>query len=77
MQRKHISDRQVVAAYILSKHLCEVGEMVWPEELLQAETGATEKVCFSTMERAFNRGLVEYGTSLRLGWITDKGRELF
>lgn len=48
----------------------------WPYELLAKRTGEHWKVCYSAMVRACDRGLIEYGTSLRSGWLTEKGKEL-
>lgn len=48
----------------------------WPYELLAERTGECEKVCYRAIERAYDRGLVEFGTSLRSGWLTDEGRAL-
>lgn len=49
----------------------------YPYERLCAVLGCPEKVAYSAMERAYDRGLIEYGVSLRTGWITDKGIALF
>ena len=51
--------------------LCE-----YPYEILQKMTGQPAKVCYSAMERAAGRGYIEYGVSLRTGWLTGKGKEL-
>lgn len=76
MSRKDITDVMVCLAYRHAKQLREaVGEM-WPEELLQLGTGEPEKVCYRAMERACQHGLIEYGVSLRSGWLTDMGKEL-
>lgn len=48
----------------------------WPYDLLAERTGECEKVCYRAMERAFARDLIEYGTSLRSGWLTEKGKAL-
>ena len=48
----------------------------WPYELLAERTGECEKVCYRAMERAYDRGLIEFGTSLRSGWLTDEGEAL-
>lgn len=71
MSVKHISDLQVVQAYIHAKI-----SGVWPEDTLAQVTGQPLKVCYRAMERAYRRGLIEYGVSLRSGWLTDKGKEL-
>lgn len=48
----------------------------YPYEALAAETGQPEKVCYRAMERAERRGLIEYGVSLRTGWLTPAGKTL-
>lgn len=48
----------------------------FPYEALAAQTGQPEKVCYRAMERAERRGLIEVGTSLRTGWLSEKGKEL-
>lgn len=35
-----------------------------------------EKLAYSACERAERDDLIEYGVSLRTGWLTDKGKEL-
>jgi hypothetical protein len=72
MATKDITDRQVVEAY----RDRERGVDPWPYELLAAKTREPEKVCYRACERAERRGLLEYGTSLRSGWITEAGRDL-
>lgn len=56
--------------------LTPLPHLPWPYELLAERTGECEKVCYRAMERAFDRGLIEYGTSLRSGWLTDDGLAL-
>lgn len=48
----------------------------WPYKILAEWTGQPEKVCYRAMERAESHGLVECGTSLRSGWLTDAGIQL-
>ncbi len=76
MAMKNISDTQVLQAYILSKRMLSEGERKWPYEILQDVTGECLKVCYRACERANNRGYIDYGISLRSGWISDKGFEL-
>lgn len=45
-------------------------------ERLQASTGEHVKVCYAAAERACDRGLLEYGVSIRVPWLTDKGKAL-
>jgi len=70
---KDITDEQVLRAVIKSR---ETDFTPWPYEILEAETGQPEKVCYRAMERADRRGLLEYGVSLRTAWLTDKGKAL-
>jgi len=46
------------------------------DEVLQRQTGAPWKVIYAAMERAGDRDLIEWGVSLRSGWLTRKGKEL-
>lgn len=71
MARKDISDKQVCKAYSESKKCNK-----FPYELLTEWTGQPEKVCISAMERAYDRGYIEYGVSLRSGWLSEKGLAL-
>ena len=68
MATKNITDYQVCTAYVAAKL-----KGVWPYEILQKETGEPFKVCWRAMERAVGRGLIDYGVSLRTGWITSRG----
>lgn len=72
MATKHISDKQVVEAV----NQYTQNHDRWPYEILAEVTGQCEKVCVRAMERSSDRGLLEYGVSLRTSWLTDKGREL-
>lgn len=71
MAVKDISDALVCCAYLHATRLHR-----WPYQLLAEWTGQPEKVCFRAMERAERRGLIEYGVSLRSGWLTDEGRRI-
>lgn len=75
MAMKDISDLQVCEAYRDCRD--EHGDIgCWPYELLMQRTGQSAKVCLRVMERADARGLVDYGVSLRSGWLTEKGKSL-
>jgi len=76
MARKDITDLQVCEAYRDSWKSRQENILIWPEQLLMERTGESEKVCFSAMERAEDHDLIEYGVSLRSGWLTEKGKEL-
>lgn len=73
MAMKDITDRQVVLAYIER-------DATWPRvfvyDILMRETGQPFKVCYKCMERACDRGYIDFGVSLRTGWVTDKGKAL-
>ena len=79
MAMKDITDKQVCEAYLEAErqrgpnleHSYE-----FPYEILQRRTGQPFKVCYRAMERADRKELVEYGVSLRTGWLTEKGRRL-
>jgi len=80
MAMKNISDEQVCSAYYqcqLQKSMVMDAPMdLYPYHFLMEWTGECEKVCFRAMERACDRGYIEYGVSLRCGWLTEKGMEL-
>jgi hypothetical protein len=87
MATKDISDAQVCRAVQAYQDAMQVHyPRVWPQfvetggplppypyEALAAETGQAEKVCYRAMERAYDRGLLECGVSLRTGWLTPAG----
>lgn len=77
MSTKDITDKQVVEAYrdsIEKRNMTQ--QSCWPEDILHERTGEHVKVCLRAMERAERRGLIEYGVSLRSGWMTDAGVKL-
>ncbi len=88
MARKDVTDLMVCQAYadakvgrpVMSLGLFGIGKPLpaypWPYDLLMSRTGECFKVCWKAMERACDRDLIEYGTNLRSGWLTDKGKAL-
>jgi hypothetical protein len=46
------------------------------DAILKDGTGQPAKVVYRAMERAYSRGYIEYGVSLRSGWLTEKGLAL-
>lgn len=72
MAVKDISDELVCKAI----NTAQKNRTRWPYEYLQSWTGQPEKVCYRALERAEERGLIEYGVSLRTGWLTEKGEQL-
>lgn len=73
MATKDISDQQVCEAY---RDYDADRSGPWPYELLVLWSGEPWKVCYRACERAARRGLVDYGVSLRSGWLTEKGQEV-
>ncbi len=81
MATKDISDLQVVQAYAEMKRQMdatrETGlKFEHADEILERLTGQHPKVCERAMERAYGRGLVEYGMWLRGGCLTEAGMAL-
>lgn len=79
MSMKNITDKQVATAYlnaIKEREKQELPPFTWPVDLLMKETGECEKVCWGAMQRAETRGYIDYGVSLRAGFLTDKGKKL-
>ena len=73
-KRSDITDFQVCQAYWVKHAIYR--DMMFATEILEAETGMPIKVVYAAIERAASRGYVEYGTSLRSGWLTTTGQEL-
>ena len=73
MKRGDIHDRMVCIAYA---EAWRAGCPCSVEVILKRMTGAPAKVITAAMVRACGRGYVDYGVSLRCGWLTDKGRAL-
>ncbi len=74
LKRRDINDLHVCEAYRRKREV--YSDMKFADEILAEFTGAPIKVARAAMERACDRGYVEYGTSLRSGWITEKGLRL-
>jgi hypothetical protein len=71
MARKDVTDRMVVDAYVWRQEFA-----LSPLAVLIETTGESEKVCWRAMERAADRGYIDYGVSLNSGWVTKKGLAL-
>lgn len=71
MATKDISDRQVCEAFAEARR-----RGIFADAILERDTGQPAKVVQRAMERACSRGLVEYGVTLRSGWLTAKGESL-
>jgi hypothetical protein len=48
----------------------------FPTKILMDKFNAPEKLVYSAIQRDYDNGLIEFGVSLRTGWLTDKGVEL-
>jgi hypothetical protein len=70
MATKDVSDALVCAAFVRAK-ACDFKR--WPYDFLMEWTGQCQKVCYRAMERAWRHNLVDFGVSLRTGWVTRKG----
>lgn len=64
-----ITDTQVLLAYQNSQIYREP-----VDEILMRETGLSEKECYAAMLRCAKKNYVEYGVSLRCGWLTQEGK---
>lgn len=71
MATKDISDLMVLQAYIARDNSDWSRNVI---EILMDTTGECLKVCWRAMERTCDRGLLDYGVSLRAAWLTDKGK---
>ncbi len=73
-KRSDISDFEVCKAVeeFQLHHL----EGDFPYEFLAKKFGCDEKLAYSACKRACDNDLIEYGVSLRTGWLTEKGKSL-
>lgn len=71
-KRSMISDRHVCEAYytrsVCGKFASTILEEVFPN--------CPPKVIYAAMKRADDNGYLDYGVSLRSGWLTDAGKAL-
>lgn len=72
MKRSDINDYEVCLA--VAEYQRTRGD--FPYEILAEKFDCDEKLSFAACERAAERGLIEYGVSLRTGWLTEKGEAL-
>lgn len=72
MANKAISDALVCLAYAMARR----SDSKWPDWFLHDWTGQPEKVCIKATEKADRDGYIDYGVSLRSGWLTNKGIDL-
>lgn len=74
MKRSDISDEEVCRAVAYYQE--DIYNREFPYEALAKKFDCDEKLAFSACERAHDNYLIEYGVSLRTGWLTDKGKSL-
>jgi hypothetical protein len=72
-----ITDIQVIQAYIKYHNLSEVDNTKMVYDYLAEMTGHSEGVCFEAMEGLDHKGFIDYGVSLRMGWITEEGYKAY
>lgn len=72
MKTSDISDLQVIQAYAEWTRY----RLDCPDEILALKLNAPPKVVYRSMERVAAKGYVDYGVSLRTGWLTDKGKAI-
>ena len=48
----------------------------FPTEMLMKKYNCSEKLVYSAIQRDYNNGLIEFGISIRTGWLTDKGIDI-
>lgn len=73
-QMKQISDAVVVKA--VAQYSADARGSPFPYQIIAADLGCPEKVAYRACERAASRYLIDYGVSLRTGWLTDAGKVL-
>lgn len=69
-----VSDETVVRGYLKYREQFDTG--LWQEtadDVLKKMTKKPMRVIWRAMNRACNRGFVQFGVSLRTGWATEKG----
>lgn len=74
MKRSDISDLEVCRA--VAEYQKDIWKSPFPYEALAKKFNCDEKLAFSACERAYDNDLIEFGTSLRTGWLTEKGENL-
>lgn len=72
MKRSDISDYEVCLA--VEDFQKTMGN--FPYEVLARKFNCDEKLAYSACKRAEENGLIEYGVSLRTGWLTEKGKQV-
>jgi len=71
MQVKDLTDERLLDAIRRARAERDRGNYVWPADMLP---DVPEKVVYRKMEQLVGRKIVEYGVSLRSGWIIAENR---
>ena len=66
----NLSDKSLICLLIADSH----GSKRWNEYYTRACEKYSHKAINVKMEELADRGYIEYGVSVRTGWLTDKGR---
>lgn len=77
-KQSDISDKDVCRAYLCFNTKDKNFNPVFPypaEILWTWFSGCPKEIIFAAMERAFSRGLINYGVTLGAGWLTERGKE--
>jgi hypothetical protein len=85
MARKDITQKDVLMAYATTSLIRRLPNLpasmpmpsflCWPDEFLALTTKQPLKVCIRAIERELDNGLIDFGVSLRAGFLTDGGKE--
>lgn len=68
-KRENITTEQVLSVYARP-----LEDRYPADQVIAAETSAPIKVVWAAMRREEDAGHLDYGSSLRGGWLTDKGK---
>lgn len=74
MKRRDISDLEVCRA--VAQYHKDMSNNPYPYIYLSNKFNCDEKLAYSACERAYGNGLINFGVSLRTGWLTEKGEKL-
>ncbi|MCK9569124.1 hypothetical protein M0R72_09295 [Candidatus Pacearchaeota archaeon] len=77
MATKDITDEMVCRAVAqCQKEQTGYDAGVLVSTCLIKQTGESTKVVWSAMNRAYHHGLIDYGVSIFLPWLTESGKQL-
>lgn len=72
MKRKDIPTISVLKAY---KKMEDTVRGKFVDEILMEEFNAPEKLVYSAINRDYDKGFIEFGVSIRSGWLTESGEK--